>query len=148
METLAAVLGVVIPLLSLLVFIFYKVRIQPRGAKRRAGELLRSVLTCEQYSQLMQRRYVDIPSPSDPDRIYRVPKYHGLVQVREKGNVTMWLCLQPIESIPEEDIVVIHKLMIEADEETYLRRANQLFPYYIDYAAGTALMRMGKGTLT
>jgi hypothetical protein len=38
------------------------------------------------------------------------------------------LCLQPIDEIPEADIVVIHKLMIEADEETYLQKANWSMP--------------------
>ncbi|HEX6554084.1 MAG TPA: hypothetical protein VF026_15060 [Ktedonobacteraceae bacterium] len=97
-------------------------------AKRRAGELLRSVLTPDQYSQMMQRGHLDLASPSDPERIYRVPKGPGRVQVREKGKVTMWLCLQPLERVPEADVMVMHKLMIEADEETYLRKANRFTP--------------------
>ena len=97
-------------------------------AKRRAGELLRAVLTADQYSQLMQRGHLDLASPSDPERVYRVPKGPGRVQVRDKGKVTMWLCLEPLERVPEADILVMHKLMIEADEETYLRKANRFTP--------------------
>jgi hypothetical protein len=97
-------------------------------AKRRAGELLRAVLTPDQYGQLIQRGHLDIASPSDPDRIYRVPKGPGRVQVREKGKLTMWLCLQPLERVPEADLLVMHKLLIEADEETYLRKANRFSP--------------------
>ena len=48
-------------------------------ANRRANELLRSVLTCEQYRHLMQHGYLDIPSPRDPRCIYRVPRSQGLV---------------------------------------------------------------------
>jgi len=99
-------------------------------AKRRAGELLRAVLTPDQYGHLMQRGHIDIASPSDPDRIYRVPKGPGRVQVREKGKLTMWLCLQPLERVPEADLLVMHKLMIEADEETYLRKANRFSPTF------------------
>jgi len=99
-------------------------------AKRRAGELLRAVLTPDQYGQLIQRGHIDIASPSDPDRIYRVPKGPGRVQVREKGKLTMWLCLQPLERVPEADLLVMHKLMIEADEETYLRKANRFSPTF------------------
>ncbi len=99
-------------------------------AKRRAGELLRAVLTPDQYGHLMQRGHIDIASPSDPERIYRVPKGSGRVQVREKGKLTMWLCLQPLERVPEADLLVMHKLMIEADEETYLRKANRFFPTF------------------
>ena len=100
------------------------------AAKRRAGELLRAVLTPDQYGHLMQRGHIDIASPSDPERIYRVPKGPGRVQVREKGRLTMWLCLQPLERVPEADLLVMHKLMIEADEETYLRKANRFSPTF------------------
>ena len=100
------------------------------AAKRRAGELLRAVLTPDQYGHLMQRGHIDIASPSDPERIYRVPKGSGRVQVREKGKLTMWLCLQPLERVPEADLLVMHKLMIEADEETYLRKANRFTPTF------------------
>jgi len=99
-------------------------------AKRRAGELLSDVLTPEQYSQLIKQGHIDIPSPSDPERIYRVPKSNGRVQVREKGRLTMWLCLQPLERVPEADLLVMHKLMIEADEQTYLRKANRFSPTF------------------
>jgi hypothetical protein len=98
------------------------------GARRRAGDLLRTVLTREQYCQLIKRGYVDIPSPRDPQCIYRVPRDPGLVKVIEKGRRKASLCLQPLEWVPDADIVVIHKLMIEADEETYLQRANSIAP--------------------
>jgi len=94
--------------------------------KRRAGELLRAVLSQEQYRQLMRRGYVDIPSPRDPQCIYRVPQAPGLVEVIEQGRRKASLCLQPLEWVPDADIVVIHKLMIEADEETYLQKSNMI----------------------
>ncbi len=103
------------------------------SAKRRAGELLRAVLTPEQYNQLMRRGYIDIKSPRDQERTYRVPRGPGLVRVIEKGRQTASLCLQPLERIPDADIVVMHKLMIEADEETYLQKANRLAPLCISY---------------
>jgi len=98
------------------------------SAKRRARELLRAVLTTEQYCQLKRRGYIDIPSPRDQERTYRVPRGPGLVRVIEKGRETASLCLQPLEWVPDADIVVMHKLMIEADEETYLQKANRLAP--------------------
>jgi hypothetical protein len=95
-------------------------------ANRRANELLRSVLTGEQYCQLMRYGYLDIPSPRDPECIYRVPQAQGLVGVIEQGRRKMSLCLQPLEWVPDADMVVMHKLMIEANEETYLQTANKL----------------------
>jgi hypothetical protein len=97
-------------------------------ANRRARELLRSVLTREQYRQLVRHGYLDIPSPRDPECFYRVPHAPGLVGMFEQGGRKASLCLQPLEIVPDADIVVMHKLMIEADEETYLRTANKLTP--------------------
>jgi hypothetical protein len=101
---------------------------KPLWAKLQASELLHDVLTPEQNDQLVQKGHIDIPSPNHPDRVYRVPGTPGYVQVREKGKLTMKLCLQPSISVPYADIVLIHKLMIEADEETYLQKANCFFP--------------------
>ncbi len=96
------------------------------AANRRANELLRSVLTRQQYRHLVRRGYLDIPSPRDPACFYRVPRSQGLVGVIEHGRRKVNLCLQPVEWVPDADMVVMHKLMIEADEETYLQTANKL----------------------
>ena len=97
-------------------------------ANRRANELLRSVLTSEQYDQLTRNGYLDIKSPRDPGCMYRVPRRQGQVKVIEQGRHKANLCLQPREAVPDDDIVVIHKLMIEADEESYLQTANTFAP--------------------
>ncbi len=101
------------------------------SAERRAGELLRAVLTQEQYSQLIQQGYLDIASPSVPQRVYRVPQFPGLVRVIENERHQESLCLQPLGPVPDADLVVIHKLMIEADEETYLQKANRMMPLHV-----------------
>ena len=100
------------------------------AANRRANELLRSVLTRQQYRHLLRYGYLDIPSPRDPGCVYRVPRSQGLVGVIEQGRRRASLCLQPVEWVPDADMVVMHKLMIEADEETYLQTANKLRPVW------------------
>ena len=97
-------------------------------ANHRANELLRSVLSSVQYEQLVRDGYIDIPSPHDAGCIYRVPREQGLVKVIEHGKRKMSLCIQPLELVPDADMVVMHKLMIEADEETYLQTANKFTP--------------------
>jgi len=97
-------------------------------ADRRADELLRSVLSSEQYGQLTRDGYLDIKSPHHAGCIYRIPRTQGLVKVIEQGRHKTSLCLQPQEVVPYADQVVIHKLMIEGDEETYLRTANTFAP--------------------
>jgi hypothetical protein len=94
-------------------------------AERRAASLLRDTLTPEQCRQLVWRGYLEVPSPTEPQRVYRVPRTKGYVQVIENGRAVMRLCLQPIECLPDADLVVLHKLMIEGNEETYLQKANK-----------------------
>jgi hypothetical protein len=131
-EVLAyAVLGISTAFsLVLLVWLSLGSYLKWTAANRRAGELLCSVLTRAQYRQLTRRGYIDIPSPHDHQRVYRVPKAPGLVGVIELGRRKENLCLQPLEWVPDADIVVMHKLMIEADEETYLQTANSFEAKY------------------
>jgi hypothetical protein len=100
------------------------------SAERRARQLLRDVLTEEQYRHLFRWGYLDLPSPSHPQRFYRVPRAYGRVHLIENERLQASLCLQPLEWVPEADFVVIHKLMIEADEETYLLKANRIVPIH------------------
>jgi hypothetical protein len=97
-------------------------------AERRAMALLREMLSPEEFRQLTWLGYVDVPSPSDRNRSYRVPRTRGYVQVIDGGRAVMRLCLQPTERIPDADVVLMHKLMIEGNEASYLDKANK-FPY-------------------
>jgi hypothetical protein len=97
-------------------------------AERRATTLLREMLSPEEFRQLTWLGYVDVPSPSDRNRSYRVPRTRGYVQVIDGGRAVMRLCLQPTERIPDADVVLMHKLMIEGNEAGYLDKANK-FPY-------------------
>ena len=126
MEMLGYVVGIIMGTLALILlgWLFVDSFLKWLEPFRRADKLLRAVLTHEQYRHLMRWDYVDIPSPHDQKRFYRVPRYPGLVGMIEQGKQKADLCLQPLEWVPDADIVVMHKLMIEADEETYLQTAN------------------------
>jgi hypothetical protein len=97
-------------------------------AERRATALLREMLSPDEFRQLTWLGYVDVPSPTDQNRTYRVPRTRGYVQVIDRGRAVMRLCLQPTEHLPDADVVLMHKLMIEGNEATYLDKANK-FPY-------------------
>lgn len=90
-----------------------------------AEALLRELLDERDYQQLKHRGYVDVASPNDPQRIYRIPNYAGLVRVYEEGWAVRELCLQSVEPLPSADVVLMHKLLIEGDELEYLARARQ-----------------------
>jgi hypothetical protein len=100
----------------------------PVPAERRAETLLRDMLAPEEYRRLLTTGFLEIASPTRPDRVYRIPRGPGQVLVEERGRVLERLCLQPeVAGLPEADVVLMHKLLIEADEERYLATANH-FP--------------------
>lgn len=93
-------------------------------------KLLAEMLTEDEYSQLGRLGYLEVRSPSVPDRVYHIPKHRGSVKVYESGEGVMSLCVQPVKSVPDADVVLIHKLMIEGNEREYLRLANRLSAPY------------------
>src|SRR2546423_11768590 len=94
------------------------------SAESRAKVLLREMLTENQYQQLIKFGYLEVLSPTIDNRVYRIPGAGGLVKVYERGCAVMELCLQPAEPLPDGDVVIMHKLMIEANEQEYLQKAN------------------------
>ncbi len=98
------------------------------SAESRAKALLREMLTENQYQQMIKFGYLEVISPSIENRVYRIPSAGGLVKVYERGCAVMELCLQPAEPLPDGDVVVMHKLMIEANEQEYLQKANHFAP--------------------
>lgn len=106
--------------------------IEPSGEERRAAEqrarsLLSRLVGEDEFERLTRRGYLDVPSSLVPGRVYRVPYFQGMVNVIEGGISTMQLCLVPTRWVPDPDVVIIHKLLIEGDEARYLRLANR-FP--------------------
>ncbi len=139
LETLSLFLG--IWLLFLLLAIYYLSQSPDGGVSRlresvsehysaesRAKALLREMLSENQYQQLIKFGYLEVVSPTFDSRIYRIPGAGGLVKVYERGCAVMELCLQPAEPLPDGDVIVMHKLMIEANEHEYLQKANHFAP--------------------
>jgi len=97
-----------------------------REAEERADQVVRSVLTEDEYEKYRRNGFLDVPSPTFPQRVYRVPCGPGTVMVLEGGQCIARLCVYSVEPIPERESVVVHKLMIEGNEQDYLRTANHL----------------------
>jgi len=95
-----------------------------QDADRRADLLLESQLSPDEWNQLVTQGYLRVQSPSRPNRTYLIPRYRGLVRVYEQGRSVMRLCVGPVEQVPDADVVLMHKLMIEGNEEEYLKTAN------------------------
>jgi CheY-like chemotaxis protein len=108
------------------------------SAEGAARELLRALLTDEEYRQLTTCGYMEVRSQSRAERTYRIPAAGGMVRMLEGGKEVLHLCLQPTTMLPRGDVVLLHKLLLEADEEKYLRTANHFTP-----AGGRARRRRG-----
>lgn len=107
-------------------------------AERKGQELLRAVLTPAEHAQLTERGYLEVPSPSVAGRVYRIPRRRGAVQRLDAGEAPVRLCVVPDRWLPDADIVLMHKLLIEADEDRYLALANVLAPDAAETASAHA----------
>jgi hypothetical protein len=117
-----------------------------RLARMKAEKLLTSHLSAEQCRDLRSfgffKLYVN--SPNGETRVYRIRR--GQVQnvdlVRELPDGRMMpiktLCAHPDEVIPDADVMLIQKLMLESCEDEFLRIANKMTPVPSAlHAAGT-----------
>ena len=100
------------------------------AAETRSHQMLRDLLSPEEYQQVIRHGYLDVASPTIAQRIYRIPHAEGLVKVYERGAIIMELCLRPVDPLPASDLVVLHKLMIISNEPEYLAQANRFAPYF------------------
>jgi hypothetical protein len=95
-------------------------------AERRAEQMLRDILGDGPFQQFIRRGYLEVRSPTFPTRVYLVPERQGPVTVCEYGKPVMRLCVQCVDRVPDYDAVAMHKLMIEGNEQEYLRVANRV----------------------
>ena len=98
-------------------------------ADARAEALLTELLAPSEYEQLRATGYLEVRSRLYPGRLYRIPAHGGLVGLYEDGVLLAGLCAQPQTRLPGPDVVAMHKLMIEGNEEEYLGIANHLKPW-------------------
>jgi hypothetical protein len=96
------------------------------GARQRSEALLRDLLGADEYERLTQRGYLEVQSRTRPERAYHIPRDGGFVTVFERGEPVDLLCIGPTARLPPADVVILHKLLIEADEENYLQTANHM----------------------
>ncbi|MDE3074062.1 MAG: hypothetical protein KGJ86_01420 [Chloroflexota bacterium] len=98
-------------------------------AELRAQQLMQRLLTAGERRQLEKLGFIEMPSRLVRGRSYRIPRRRGQVQVYEDGRHAGSLCIQPARWVPDGDVVLMHKLMLEGNEAEYLRTANFFKPY-------------------
>lgn len=87
---------------------------------------MRRVLSEHEYAQLRREGFLEVPSHTRPGRRYRIPVNGSPVASLEPDGRVVYLCLQPAEPIPRQELVVVQKLLLEGAEEDYWRRANRV----------------------
>lgn len=100
---------------------------QRKEAADRAAALLSDHLAPEQRETFEKQRHFVVHS-RDGQRRYRV-EYGTAGNVKllnAEGKAVAKFCIHPVDSrIPTEDVMLTQKLMIEGDEESFLRIANR-----------------------
>lgn len=103
-----------------------------QSPKERAEMLLRDSISPQAYQHLLNVGYLEIPSRLYSNRYYRIPRERRRVQVYEVCETATGiqhqklgeLCVIACEPMPDADLVLTHKWLIEADEQKYLNTAN------------------------
>lgn len=106
--------------------------ILPQSPQERAEMLLRDSISSQAYQHLLNFGYMEIPSRLYSNRYYRIPRERRRVQVYEVCETATGLqhqklgelCVIACEPMPDADLVLTHKWLIEADEQRYLNTAN------------------------
>jgi hypothetical protein len=93
----------------------------------RAERLLLDVLGEGQFHRLRRIGYLDLPSRKFRGRVYRLDLM-GHLSYRDagEGSFNTTLCIQPIESVPRDDMVAARYLLVTADEGRLLTIANPI----------------------
>jgi len=97
-----------------------------RETSRRAHAMLRRVLSEAERAQLGRDGFLEVPSGSVSGRRYRIPRRGSPVAVLEPTGRVTYLCLQPETPVAPDELVVVHKLLLEGAEAEYWQRANRV----------------------
>lgn len=97
-------------------------RATEEAAVARARTLLFSALNRDQQRSLEERQFFEMNVNGKTYRIHQGT--HGNVRLIQGGVETRLFCAQP-PNVPTEDAMLAQKLMLETDEQAFLRVANE-----------------------
>lgn len=92
----------------------------------RADALIKRVLSEGERAQLGRDGFLEVPSSNVSGRRYRIPRGGSPVAVLEPNGRVVYLCLQPETPVAPQELMVVHKLMLEGAETDYWERANRV----------------------
>ena len=108
---------------------YAQVRIEQTAANQRAEKLLQETLTPKERVELAEKGFFTLESISKRDgqrRLYRISRgrSRNVHQVDDNGRVIKTLCAHPMALVPDADTMLAQKLMLQADQDEFLRIAN------------------------
>jgi hypothetical protein len=94
-----------------------------KEAQKRAEELLRSCLTPQQVEELDQKHHFHLLVGTRKYRVNR-GRTRNIELIDEQGKVVKRLCAHPQDLVPDADTMLAQKLMLETNEQEFLKIAN------------------------
>lgn len=104
-----------------------RIQVEHSQAKDRAERLLREHLSREQEEELKTKGHFHLELHVNGQRKrYRIERgrSRNVRQVDDTGRILKTLCAHPVAMVPDADTMLAQKLMLEGDEEGFLRIAN------------------------
>jgi hypothetical protein len=104
-----------------------KIDDERKQAKDRAAQLLDSNLTDAQRSDLKRDGFFFVDSLHGNKYRIRRGRAGNVDRMKDCGkNVSHRLCAHPMDYIPDSDTMLAQKLLLEHDEDEFLRAANRM----------------------
>lgn len=98
-------------------------RVEQAAAKERARKLLLEALAEEQQQELLANGYFHVETRNGTRR-YRLSPTGQPKRVHGEDGLAWAYCIHPDYGYPQDDIVLAQKLLLESDEDEFLRIAN------------------------
>ena len=96
-----------------------------RDAQKRALDLLRQILTETQLAAFEKDECIPVDAPSGKKYLINKGRSGNVVSIKDGKPVERY-CIHPSDQeVPEADVMLAQKLMLENCEEEFLRIANK-----------------------
>lgn len=95
-----------------------------KDAQRRALDLLKQILTETQLAAFEKDECIPVDAPSGRKYLIKKGRSGNVFSIKDGKPVERY-CIHPSDSeVPEADVMLAQKLMLEANEDEFLRIAN------------------------
>ena len=95
-----------------------------QAAMERAERLLEACLSLAQRDQFQSEGWFLVRSPSGRRYQIRRGRARNVIEVNMQGRRLRTLCCHPVDGVPDADTMLAQKLMLETQEDEFLRLAN------------------------